>query len=214
LSLPRALALLVFLAPRFAFADLPTPRLVPELSLSKDKGPEEARGDPWTDQKRTVSIAGGSLGSPTGVAGFTFEYAPLKYAVLGFGGGWAPDGGARGAFMPRLRLPLNRFFALGFGTPLSIGSYHFTEQVGEACADVGCPQGYTTTRTWSPAVWAHLEPSFEFRVGPGVALRLYAGVGRVLNRESDACRSTLMNGCPSNIGEQKIYGGLALGKAW
>jgi hypothetical protein len=73
---------------------------------------------------------------------------------------------------------------------------------------------HTTTRMWSPAVWGHLEPSFELRVRPGVALRLYAGVGRVLNRESDACRSTLMNGCPSNIGEQKICGGLALGKAW
>jgi hypothetical protein len=213
-SLRRLLILAFILAPRVALADLPAPRLVPELSLSKDKGPDDVRGDPWTDQKRTVSVLGGSPGSPTGLAGLTFEYAPIKYAVLGFGGGWAPDGGARGAFMPRLRLPLNRFFAVSFGTPLSIGSYHFTERVAETCAEVGCPQGYTTTRTWSPAVWGHLEPNLEFRVGPGVALRLYAGVGRVLNRDSDACRSTLMNGCPSDIGEQKIYGGLALGKAW
>jgi hypothetical protein len=198
--------------------DLPTPRLIPELSLSKDKGVESAPSeDSWENRKKTISLVGGAPGSPTGVAGFSFEYAPIKYLVLGAGGGWAPDsgpGGPRGAFMPRVRLPLNRWFAIGMGTPLALGPYQFTAQQVEQCEFAGCSTGYRTTRTWTMAVWGHIEPNIEFRVGPGVALRLYAGYGRLLNTESDQCRSTLPNGCPSNIGEQKWYGGLALGYAW
>src|SRR5262245_60220190 len=90
-----------------ARADLPAPRLLPELSQSKDKGVESpATADPWSTRKRTVNLQGGVPGGPTGLVGLSFEYAPIKYLVLGAGGGWAPEG-PRAAFMPRLRLPLN-----------------------------------------------------------------------------------------------------------
>src|SRR5689334_5554673 len=108
-----------------ARADLPSPKLIPDLTLSKDKGPDDSapQPDPWTTRPRQVSLAGGAPGGPTGVAGLTFEWAPIKYLVLGTGGGWSPDGGPRGAFMPRLRLPLNHRFAIGMGFPLSLGPY-------------------------------------------------------------------------------------------
>jgi hypothetical protein len=62
-----------------ARAELPAPRLVPELSLSKDKGVESApRPDPWTTRKRTISLQGGAPGGPTGLVGLSFEYAPIS----------------------------------------------------------------------------------------------------------------------------------------
>jgi hypothetical protein len=215
-ALPALVALVVAGWPASARADLPSPRLVPELGLSKDKGVESApEADPWTTRKRSINLIGGAPGSPTGVAGLSFEYAPIKYLVLGAGGGWAPEG-ARGAFMPRLRLPLNHWVAVGFGTPLAMGPYFFTARMAEQCEYAGCSTGFSTTRTWTMAVWGHVEPNVEVRLGrsAAVALRIYGGYGQLLNRDSDQCRSTLPNGCPSTIGESKWYGGLALGYAW
>jgi hypothetical protein len=209
----RLVSALLF-ATGIARADLPSPRLVPELKMSEDKGVESVAADPWSTRPRTLSVQGGSPGSPVGVAGIGFEYAPIKYVVLGVGGGFDPAGGARGAFMPRFRLPLNRYLAISMGTPLSLGPYHYTANQPELCEYAGCSVGYRTTRTWTMAAWGHLEPNLEFRITPAVALRVYAGWGTVLNAESDACRSTLPNGCPSTVGETKIYGGLAAGYAW
>ncbi len=198
-----------------ARADLPTPKLVPDLTLGKDKSPDSApQPDPWTTRPRTVSLLGGAPGGPTGVAGLSFEWAPIKYLVLGTGGGWSPDGGPRGAFMPRLRLPLNNRFAIGMGFPLSFGPYQFSETVREQCEYAGCQTGYRTTRTWAVAAWGHVEPNIEIRITPAAALRLFGGYARVLNDESDRCDSTLATGCPSKIGNQKWYGGLGLGYAW
>src|SRR5688572_21719581 len=116
-----------------ARADLPAPRLIPELTLSKDKGVDSVPDrDPWTSRPRALNVQGGMPGGPTGIAGLSFEYAPIKYLVLGTGGGWAPEG-PRGAFMPRLRLPLNRWVAVGFGFPLSAGPYQFSASVQEQC---------------------------------------------------------------------------------
>lgn len=198
-----------------ASAELPTPRLIPELTLSKDKGVESPlESDPWTNRKRSVSIQGGAPGSPTGLAGLTFEFAPIKYLVLGAGAGWAPDGGLRGALMPRLRLPLNRWLALGMGVPFALGPYQFTESQQEQCNYAGCSTGYRTTRTWAIAAWGHIEPNVEIRVAPAVVLRMYGGYARLLNVESDQCMSTLANGCPSRVGETNGYAGLSLGYAW
>jgi hypothetical protein len=102
-----------------ARADLPAPRLIPELGISKDKGVDSVpTADPWTTRPRTINLTGGTPGGPTGLAGLSFEYAPIKYLVLGAGGGWAPEG-ARAAFMPRFRLPLNHWVAIGIGAPFS-----------------------------------------------------------------------------------------------
>lgn len=214
-----ALAAVVAL-PTSAYADdpsygLPAPRLVPELSLAKDKGVESVPENTWETKKRQVSLMGASPGSPLGVVGVGFEYAPTKYTVLGAGGGFSPDGGLRGSFMPRLRLPLNRWFAIGFGLPVTLGPYEYSQHIPEQCQFAGCSTGYRTTRSWPIAFWGQLEPNVEFRLGnSGLALRTYAGWARVMNDESDRCTSTLAHGCPSRIGEQKWYGGLAVGYAW
>jgi hypothetical protein len=47
-----------------------------------------------------------------------------------------------------------------------------------------------------------------------MALRVFGGWAAVMNNESDTCKSTLPIGCPSKIGEQKWYGGLAIGRGW
>lgn len=207
-------AVAIGVAPADAHADLPSPRLVPELSLSKDKGVESVpEADPWTTRKKTISLQGGAPGGPTGVAGLSFEYAPVKYVVLGTGGGWSPEG-PRGAFMPRLRLPLHRLFAVGLGFPFSFGPYQFSASQVEQCEYAGCSTGFRTTRTWTMAAWGHLEPNIEIRLNAAIALRTYGGYAKLLNDTSDRCDSTLPNGCPSSVGEQKWYGGISLGYAW
>jgi hypothetical protein len=194
---------------------LPAPRLVPELSLAKDKGVESAPdGDSWSTKKKQISLMGASPGSPLGPVALSFEYAPIKYVVLGAAGGFSPDGGLRGSFMPRLRLPLSRLFAIGLGFPLTFGPYEYSIHQPELCQTAGCSVGYRTTRDWPLAIWGQLEPNVEIRVGPGVALRLYGGYAHVLNDQSDQCSSTLARGCPAKIGDQKFYGGLAAGYAW
>lgn len=193
---------------------LPMPRLVPNLTLGKDKGLEsEPAEDSWSTRKKTISLAGGAPGGPTGVAGLTFEYAPSRYFVLGTGGGWAPEG-PRGAFMPRLRLPLNHHVAIGMGFPISAGPYQYSLEQREQCEFAGCATPFKTTRTWAIAVWGHIEPNIEIRITPAAALRLYGGYARVLNDTSDRCDSTLPSGCPSSIGEDRFYGGFSLGYAW
>lgn len=193
---------------------LPAPRLVPELSLSKDKAPESVAQDSWSTRKKQVSLMGGSPGSPAGIVGFTFEYSPIKYVVLGAGGGYSPEGGIRGTFMPRLRLPLTRWFAVGMGVPLTLGQYEYSEKTQDHCSYSGCEGASRTTRSWSFAAWGQLEPNVELRVGGGLALRVFAGYARVLNDDDDRCTSSLLHGCPSTIGNQKIYGGLTVGYAW
>ena len=193
---------------------LPAPRLVPELSLSKDKAPESVSQDSWSTRKKQINLMGGSPGSPAGIVGFSFEYSPIKYVVLGAGGGFSPDGGLRGTFMPRFRLPLNRWFAVGMGFPLTLGQYEYSEKTQDECSYSGCTGASRTTRSWSLAAWGQLEPNVEFRVGFGLALRVFGGYARVLNDDDDRCTSSMLRGCPSTIGNQKIYGGLSLGYGW
>lgn len=207
-------SLVLALSASEARGDLPAPRLLPELTRSEDKGVASAvDADPWTTRPRTIGLQGGAPGGPTGIAGLSLEYAPIKYLVLGTGGGWSPDG-ARAAFMPRLRLPLARWFAVGLGFPFSFGPYQFSATQAAPCDYAGCSTGFRTTRTWGVAAWGHLEPNVELRLTAEIALRPYAGYARLLNNTSDRCDSTIPNGCPSSIGEQRWYGGLALGYAW
>ncbi len=186
------------------------PRLVPELRPGRDQAQDSAIGpDPFT-RKSTASLAGGSGGGPLGFGGFSFEYAPTKYTVLGAGAGISSSG-ITAAFMPRLRLPVTRWLAFGFGVPYSLGPYSYGEQVPDTCKIAGCAVGYRTTREWTLAHWAHLEPNIELRIPNGLTFRFYGGRSFILNAHDDECKSTLANGCPSNHGQTRWYGGLALG---
>jgi hypothetical protein len=204
----------IFVAPAVARADLPVPRLVPELTL-KDKNQDSAvtEPDPWSSRPRGVNISGGPSGGPLGYGGLSFEYAPTRYTVFEVGAGVAPHGPA-GAFMPRLRLPLNRIFAVGFGLPFSMRPYEYVAQAAEQCPLVGCQTGFRTVRSWDIAFWGHIQPNLEIRVAPMLALRLYGGYSMVLNDKADRCTSTLAGGCPSQLGETMWYGGFGLGYAW
>lgn len=202
---------------RVAAADLPVPRLVPQLAPPSDRAADPMpRGpDPWRARPFTFSAMGGSSGGPVGYGGLSFEWAPTRYTVLGAGGGWSGSG-PTGAFMPRLRLPLNRWIAVGMGFPLSLGPYEFIMSTVDRCGGAaGCEIASRTTRQWTMAFWGHLEPNVEFRLGNGgLALRIFGGPSMILNNRSDRCTSTLPGGCPSTLGEQRLYGGAALGYAW
>ncbi len=202
-ALALASLLLLYGAPARA-DDLPMPRLVPSLAPPRDQANDQlTEPNPWASRKKTVALQGGSPGGPLGYGGLAFEYAPIPWVVVGAGGGASPDG-ARGAFMPRLRLPLSRGVAIGFGFPISAGPYTTAVQTVD----------YHVTREWEVAWWAHFEPNVEFRLPHGMALRIYGGESRLLNPHDDRCRSTAMIGCPSRVGERRWYGGLALGYAW
>jgi hypothetical protein len=205
--LPVVVAVLLFAAPSRA-DDLPMPRLVPSLAARHDGPRDQANDapiepDPWASRKKTIALQGGSAGGPLGYGGIAFEYAPIPWVVGGVGGGITPDG-ATAAFMPRLRLPLGRWVAVGFGFPISAGPYTATAQTVD----------YRITRQWEVAWWGYLEPNVEFRLPRGLALRMYGGESVLLDPHDDRCTSTAMIGCPSRIGERRWYGGLSLGYAW
>jgi hypothetical protein len=168
----------------------------------------------WGSRPAAISLNLGSAGGPLGFGGLSFEYAPVPWFILGAGAGFA-GGGPSAAFMPRLRLPLTRWLAIGAGVPLSAGPYVARLQQPETCT-AGCEVGFTTTRTWSVAVWLHAEPNIELRLpkAPAMALRLYGGESFLLNVHDDQCTSTLSHGCPSSIGERTWYGGIGVGYAW
>jgi len=172
------------------------------------------RGDPWKSRPFSMNAVGGSPGGPLGYGGLAFEWAPTRYTVLGAGAGFNGTGPV-GAFMPRLRIPLNHWVAVGMGFPLSLGPYEYVMTTSDQCGGAGCEIASRTTRQWTIAFWGHLEPNVEFRLGNGgLALRIFGGPSMVLNNRSDRCTSTLAAGCPSTLGEQRIYGGFALGYAW
>ena len=168
----------------------------------------------WASRPRGILLQGGSAGGPLGYGGLSFEYAPLPWLVAGAGAGFN-GAGATAAFMPRLRLPLTRWLAIGFGVPFSAGPYVAVLTQPELCSP-GCQAGFRTTRTWDVAFWLHAEPNIEMRVPrlPGMAMRFYGGESFLLNTHDDRCDSTLSGGCPSSIGERIWYGGIALGYAW
>lgn len=168
----------------------------------------------WGARPAAILLQGGSGGGPLGYGGLSFEYAPVPWFIAGVGGGFSAAG-PTAAFMPRLRLPLTRWLAIGAAVPFSAGPYVARVGQQDTCS-VGCEPGFTTTRTWNLAFWAHLEPNIELRLpyAPALALRLYGGSSFLLNTRDDQCVSTLPGGCPSTIGEQIWYGGFAVGYAW
>lgn len=195
----------------------PLPRLVKALEPPW-KGGDHAQDGPttassWAARPRAVNVMGGTGGGPVGYGGIGFEYAPVPWFVAGAAAGMSPSG-ATGAILPRLRLPITRWFAIGAGVPFSVGPYDYVFQQKEQCGLAGCATGFKTTRSWPLAYWVHVEPNVEFRVGGGMALRIFGGQSRLLNVHDDHCTSTLRDGCPSRLGEQIWYGGAALGYAW
>jgi hypothetical protein len=169
----------------------------------------------WASRPATIALQGGTGGGPLGYGGLSFEYAPVPWFILGTGAGFT-GAGPTAAFMPRLRLPLTRWLAIGAGVPFSAGPYVARQAQPQVCAEAGCEIGFNTTRTWSLAYWVHAEPNIEIRLpnAPALALRLYGGGSFLVNTHDDQCTSSLSGGCPSTIGQQTWYGGFAVGYAW
>ena len=188
--------------------------LLPPLTMptiGRDTAPV-VPSDPWSTRKASI-LASGATGGPLGYGGLSFEYAPSRYLVLGAGAGIQP-GGATGALTWRLRLPINRWVAVGFGVPMSTGPYQWT---GSYVTEGDCAGGVCSskvTRTWGWTTWVHLEPSVEFRIGEGIALRVYGGRSIMVDPSSGVCQSDAPGGCPSSGGETAWYAGIAAGVAF
>lgn len=192
-----------------AFVALPTG---PSTVIARDAA-GDAQADPWASHGRVAS-ASGATGGPLGYAGISFEVAPWRWLVLGGGAGVQPGGGTI-AFTWRLRLPITRWFAVGFGVPVSAGPYQWvgSEVPAGGCSEVNpCPARFT--RTWDAAAWFHLEPSVELRVRGGLALRIFGGRSQMFNGAAGVCASASGVGCPSRDGEVQAYAGLAVGYAF
>jgi hypothetical protein len=157
----------------------------------------------------------GAGGGPLGFGGLALERAVLPWLVLG-GGGGGDLHGARFAAWPRLRLKVLPWVAVGFGTPITFAT-NVVWDSGELCIPslVGVRDcGYHVRREWTTAVIGHLEPSIEFRVPWGGALRVFGGRSQILNANDATCSSNLSSGCPSHGGEVTWYAGLGLGYAF
>jgi hypothetical protein len=192
--------------------ELKMPQLTPGRDAASDATPAP---DPFTTRPRAVMLSGG-VGGPLGYGGLSFEYAPVKWLVLG--GGSGTDGhGVRVAAWPRLRLKVLPWMALGFGTPVSFGT-NVVWDSGQLCVPslgggvTDC--SYHVRRDWTTAVFGHLEPSVEVRVPWGGVLRFFGGRSQILNPGDGRCESNLAGGCPSKGGEVTWYGGLAVGYAF
>jgi hypothetical protein len=195
-----------------AHADEP---LLPPLtapSLLRDSASTGTVQDTWSTRKAAVS-ASAATGGPLGYGGLSFEYAPSRYLVLGGGAGFQPGGGT-GAFTWRLRLPINRVVAIGFGAPLSTGPYVWTGSYvpPDGCSTPGCP--FKVSRTWGWSAWVHVEPSIELRPAGGFALRIYGGRSFVLDPTDGVCASSAPGACPSRGGETQWYAGITAGVAF
>jgi len=154
------------------------------------------------------------MGGPLGYGGFSFEWAPVYWFAAAAGVGYLP-GGPQVGFIPRLRLPITRFMAVGMGMPFSAGPYVYAESVPvplDHCASGDCR--YKVTRTWEVAYWLHLEPSVDFRLANGLQIRAYGGYSRILNGTDARCETNFSGGCITRAGETKTYGGVALGYAF
>ena len=180
---------------------------------ARDQAADSASRDTWGTRTRTVEARGG-LGGPLGYGGVSFEWAPVRWFATGVGGGFLPGGPQLGV-MPRLRLPLTSWLAVGFGVPISLGPYIYDARMPQStdvCSGPSCT--YHVTRTWNMAVWGHLEPSVDLRFPNGLQARFYGGGSKVLNPRDATCASSFSFGCPSRIGEERLYGGVALGYAF
>jgi hypothetical protein len=182
---------------------------------AKDKGQDSAPRpkDVWSQRPRTVEARGG-IGGPFGYTGVSFEWAPVYWFATAAGVGYLP-GGPQVGLVPRLRLPITTFIAVGMGVPFSAGPYVYAESVpmpADVCGGGDCR--YRLTRTWEVAYWGHLEPSVDFRLASGLQVRLYGGYSRILNGTDAKCEANFNGGCLTHAGERKTYGGVALGYAF
>jgi len=184
----------------------------PAAPAVRDQGADAAR-DTWGTKTRTIEARGG-FGGPLGYGGLSFEWAPVRWFATGAGAGYLPSGPQFG-IMPRLRLPLTPWLAVGFGVPISLGPYIYDArfpQSTDVCSGPNCT--YHVTRTWNMAVWGHLEPGVDVRFPNGLQARFYGGGSKVMNPHDATCASNFSYGCPSRAGEERLYGGVALGYAF
>ena len=188
-----------------ALADVTAPRLVPELTAPFSQAKDQAQDsksvtDTWASRNKTVAIQGGAPGGPTGIAGASFEYAPLPWTIIGAGGGFNGHG-VTGAIWPRFRLPLNRHFAVGFGVPFSAGPYEalapdLTLELADGAA-VSILNSDTLVRSLDEPYGNHRPEGIFFASGPSIRSVRARPSGPSTRRRS-ASRSVIPVACSTS----------------
>jgi hypothetical protein len=135
--------------------------------------------DPMSRYDRTSLAvnAHGGLGTPLGYAGAAVEITPVRWLSVegGIGRGMA---GAQLAVQPRVRLGGREGLIASVGAGLSMGRFDRR--------DPWWSIEYEST-VFRRAIWSNVETSLESRTAGGFQLRLYAGLGVMLQGERESC---------------------------
>ncbi len=142
--------------------------------------PTEGQGDlsVWTERRLAIDGHMG-FGTPYGLTGVSLELTPIPWWTFG-GGLGVSFGGPQLAMSTRVRYPFGHA-ALAFGVGVSRGGYKTVESWIDA----------SWTKEWAHAYWLNIEASVEHRWRTGLELRIYMGVGSLLNPGSGECHPNL-----------------------
>jgi hypothetical protein len=160
---------------------------VAALSLTGRAAAADASPSGPYSQKLFVEAQLG-LGTPGGAAGGALEVQAGPFGIsAGVGEGFS---GPQVAGMLRYRFWLNPDFNFNIGAGLSAGRYEWVEF-----------SFYDTAqhKLWDAAYWANAEAGVE--MGSRFRVRVFGGLGSVLNRDAGVCAGVTPAVC------QKYYGG-------
>jgi hypothetical protein len=144
--------------------------------------------------------------TPFGKLGISGEISPLPW--LAFEGGFGVSPGLQLGVLAHARIPLGRW-APGIAVGLSRGKYQ------AATNEFDCSRGIFgaaedcsfVTRTFESPTWASAAAEIEYRMPPGLAIRLTVGVGSRLSGEATmACTSSDMAECAEHAPSGDIAG--------
>lgn len=141
-------------------------------------------------------VALGGVGTPLGFGGLALDWSPSRFFAVYAGTGLSAHG-PQSALLARVRVPIDDRFAIAVGAGPSYGRYESTSA--------------TTQRTWSLATWMNAEVSLEHRDSSPVHVRIYAGLGGLLDPAAATCTGAA-SACAAARGGTVIgYAGVALG---
>jgi hypothetical protein len=192
----------------------PAPAPEPEAAAPEAPAPEAATRDetpldtaagvdPWT--KRPIAILGIAGAAPAGSLALGIDFAVARALAIEVAGGFSVYGLPRAALTPRLRLPVSKRVAFGFGGGLAFGGVRQSNEM--SC--LFCSGNFK--KEWSSAVLANGLVDVEGqRATGGFVWRVFGGAGGILNADDFACRGSVR--CPREA-PILAYMGVALGYA-
>jgi hypothetical protein len=197
---------------------LPVRRDVPEARESPTEPPDAPpqAPDPWATRPFMVEAHLG-VGTPLGILGVAFDFAPVPFLALNLGVGLGVSG-PEFAFTPRVRLfrwGRRSHGALYLGAGVSANAYDQPTAIDTIPLDGSQSESADEIAHyhWNMAYWTNLEAGVEIRLRSGTSLRPYFGVSRLLNSDPSATLVDAYSGKPpsSPVEPWSGYIGFAVG---